>query len=74
MVHCSVYFTKPHKLEKDKMKKFVFVLMNYKKAFAAMRDLETIFAIVKGDKAKGPHFSYKKIGKSVVDYLYPTEE
>ena len=48
--------------------------MNYKKAFAAMRDLETIFAIVKGDKAKGPHFSYKKIGKSVVDYLYPTEE
>lgn len=59
------------------MKKFVFVLMNYKKAFAAMRDLGTIFAIVKGckrDKAKGPNYSYKKIGKSVVDYLYPTEE
>ena len=51
--------------------------MNYKKAFAAMRDLGTIFAIVKGcerDKATGPRYSYKKIGKSVVDYLYPTEE
>lgn len=55
------------------MKKFIFVLMNYKKAFAAMRDLGTIFAIVKGcerDKAKGPRYFYKKIGKSVVEYLH----
>lgn len=55
------------------MKKFIIVLMNYKKAYAAMRDLGVIFTVVQTNKRKSA-YAYSKIGQAVVDYLYPSVE